>query len=212
LALEREIRRLKQQRRKERQSLTPHAVQSVLAVYVLSDRNIGLACLLYEQLRQQLPSKRQAQAPSLEERQRQIEDWYLAQSATRLASFSVPESDADKRFHAKATKWLAEHAAAAFIRGQNALGVAPASSAVAEHYCQQLPPASEEDGEPATVLPSTRRGRVKWMQRFRARWHAKLGRLQEAKDMPAEVIADKAPARGGGPQIGSQLGSPNLGP
>jgi hypothetical protein len=186
--LSREIARLKKQLQRRRQTLTPYQIGLVLHVYVLTGRDARAASALYAQL-----CRRDMALPSESERINHIEEWYLKAPLDQLVKCEAPDSASEKCCRDKAVKWVAQYRAANYVLETNRTGVAPSSRSVSEQYVRHHPPCVDEFGERVALLPGSSRGQRKWMQRFRARWQMRLGRLKQAKELQPHEIGLKVP-------------------
>jgi hypothetical protein len=180
--MSKEINRLRQQlhRQKQREGadkLPPHQKHVALAIYILGGHSAGLAA---EYCVQQHPRLGHDWVPT-------IEEWYLQSSEEQLVAYEMPERKRDVRAHNVAKKWLAEQATAVWVQNQNySKGVAPASSDLADRYVATL--GAGKAGAVAIGERATRR----FCQRFRARWHIRLGVLKVREAMPEAILRQKA--------------------
>jgi hypothetical protein len=179
--LSRDINRLRQQIQRQKQHqradwLPPHQKAVALAIYILGGHSAAVAAAYCAQHKRQ-QGHNWAQT---------VEDWYLSCSVEQLLAYEQPEKARDVRAKNAAQQWLAERTIAMWVQEQNYnKGVAPASSDLVNQYVATL-----GEGAAGAVATDARTAR-RFCQRFRSRWHIRMGVLKVREDMPEHTISQK---------------------
>lgn len=195
----RRLRAAKQsERRAQRRALdcglTPRAANIAL-VYVLSNHDAILAATFICHSQKLPPSYDKTEFVEW------VESKYLSCGLDTLVAYEMPETDADRKVHTQACKFISASRAAGFVERANLeCGVTPSGRQVAEEYIRQCDQFGVHD-----VSPGLRRalgelsspssgGRCvrRWGRKFRLNWDLGFGKLPVREPMADSEVQDKA--------------------
>ena len=163
----------------------------VLMVYIFSGHDLNVAA-------EYLAQKQLFPGSQIEERLRAVERVYLKTPTCQIVKLMNDSCLADSR-HAElkaACRFIIEHRLFQWLKRQNCeQGVAPSRLQLVRHALSTLPqepPLSVVDAVAKPLRGSARRQR-KWLQNFRRKWGARLGKLRVATTMSQAELQEKAP-------------------
>ena len=153
----------------------------VLMVYIFGGHDLNVAAEYFAQ-------KQLFAGSQIEERLRAVERVYLKTPTCQIVKLMNDSCLADSR-HAElkaACRFIIEHRLFQWLKRQNCeQGVAPSRLQLVRHALSTLPqepPLSVVDAVAKPLRGSARRQR-KWLQNFRRKWGARLGKLRVATTM-----------------------------
>ena len=175
--------------------LTLCASKVAIAVYVLSGHDAFVATRFMIQ-KLKLPTDHDTA-----EFATWVESKYLETLLDALVAYELPESDAERRIHTQACKFVSSFRTAIYVERTNLdQGVTPSGRQVAEEYirhCDSLGALDAAvgirralDGQ-SSASSGARRIR-KWGRKFRQLWGLGFGKLPVREPIPDEDVKDKA--------------------
>ena len=187
--------------------LTARQITVVLAIYILSEYDIGAARAYVRFAHRQKRSKADAHTEytdaTLDAR---IEEWYLEAALDKLVQLQDPGP-----VRREAVRFLAQNQTFLWVSKQNDRGMAPTSAATASVFaqtCQKfgvLEHALVRSIHNNTISHQHGRRLRKWAKKYRARFHLRFGVLKSGPvPGPVEETRRKAVWRHFGPLLRSR--------
>ena len=176
--------------------MTPYAAKLAIAVYVLSGHDSFVATqFMIKNLK--LPADYDPAEFAV-----WVERTYIESPLDALVAYEQPETDAERRFHTQACKFVSSFRTAMYVERANVdQGVTPSGRQVAEEYVRQCDSLGALDAavglrralNGVTSASSGGRHVRKWGRKFRQVWGLGFGKLPVREPIPNADVQECMP-------------------